>query len=540
MQTSRISPALAMLAAAGLLLAAPHAAEAGGLLDIILGRGRRPAPTPTIVTLRDGQAVGALAGRSGSIRYFRIQVAPGRQRLTIETAGGRGDADLYVQHNAQPTSTNYLKRSASNTSAERIVIPQPTAGWWYVMVKGFNDYAGVSLVARTLPGAGVQPPVVVPGRPGQATALRLNEAVANLAGRSGSRRYFELHVPPGTMALSVTTAGGAGDSDLYLSRGSLPEPKSYQYVSNGTDTNETITIRQPAPGKWYALIYGYGRFAGVTVRNLWKGGRPVPRPHPPRPPQPARRWIRLAEPATGARLTAGQSYWVRWSTSGHTRRVQVLQSFNDGRTWQQIARTALASTGRLAWTVPLGRGPVAAATVRLRVVDADNPAIFGETGRMMIVRGPIRPRPGPGPIRPGPGQPLRRDIHEPNNSASRASGIVVNMPQTHWIHPEKDEDWLIFVPPALGVYRIAFDDVTVELKARVYAAKTGSKDDVKLKTFTVKKKGAAFDANVGPKTRHLKIQVQPDDDDDTGRYRVTIQRVGPPVLPKAPRRPARR
>ena len=96
------------------------------------------------------------------------------------------------------------------------------------------------------------------------------------------------------------------------------------------------------------------------------------------------------------------------------------------------------------------------------------------------------------------------------------------------------------MPPALGVYRIAFDDVTVELKARVYAAKTGSKDDVKLKTFTVKKKGAAFDANVGPKTRHLKIQVQPDDDDDTGRYRVTIQRVGPPVLPKAPRRPARR
>ncbi|MGB2820054.1 MAG: PPC domain-containing protein, partial [Phycisphaerae bacterium] len=175
-------------------------------------------------------------------------------------------------------------------------------------------------------------------RPSPQRVLQNGHTVTALAGSPGMRQYFQIDIRPGTRRLTVGTTGSAGDCDLYLSRGVLPEPKSYQYVSNGNGADEAITISGPAPGTWYALVYGYGRFGGVSLTASWSIGqpdrpRPIPLPH---------RWIRITSPAAGGVLTAGESYWVHWTTSGHSRRIRVLQSFDDGRTWTDIAPRSAA------------------------------------------------------------------------------------------------------------------------------------------------------------------------------------------------------
>jgi len=370
-----------------------------------------------------------------------------------------------------------------------------------------------------------------PNRPAARQSLQSGQTIAGLSGAAGTRRYFQVDIPAGTAALTVSTAGGRGDCDLYLSREALPEPKSYQYASTGSHTGETVTLRKPMPGTWHVLVSGYGRFDGVALTATVTLGRSPGHPGRPRGPD---RPIRLIGPPAGATLTAGESYWLQWTPSGRMRRIRVLQSFDGGATWSDIAprSTAPASAGRLAWTVPrvFGRGGTAAA--RIRLVDMDRPALSIASGTYTVVR-----KAGGPPRRPDGrhGRPGRAESYEPNDRSERASRIDVNTAQDHRIHDEGDKDWLMFVPPKPGTYRITFSNVGLELKVRLYTTKVGSNRETKYRTVTVKKRGYSLDVTLGPTIRHLKLHIEADDDDDTGGYRVTVQQVVPLPPPGRPR-----
>ena len=352
--------------------------------------------------------------------------------------------------------------------------------------------------------------------------LQNGQAVTGLTGQAGTRHSFQFRILPGTRSLVLRTAAGLGDCDLYLSREALPEPKSYEHRSNGGGTSESIVVNAPAPGTWHALVYGYQRFGGVSLTASWAGQAS---------PNHGRGGIRIAGPAPGTPLQAGQSCWVQWVTSGHTRRVRILQSLDDGSTWAEIAPRAVApaGAGRAPWTVPFGGRPGSVSAVRLKIVDVDRPLISATTGRILVrSTGPGRHR--------RPPRTRGSDPYEPNDRSSRASRIEAGTTQLHSVHGEEDEDWLMFVPPVTGVYRIAFTGVTVELKVRLYSARLGSSKEYKSRTFTVGRSGYALDLNVGPNARYFKLHVQARDDDDTGAYRVAVLGAG---APRPLRRPAR-
>jgi hypothetical protein len=84
----------------------------------------------------------------------------------------------------------------------------------------------------------------------------------------------------------------------------------------------------------------------------------------------------------------------------------------------------------------------------------------------------------------------------------------------------------VFVPPAPGRYRIAFYDATVKLEVRFYSAKVGRSRENKSRTFEVGGSGYALEFEAPPTVRYYKLHVKADDDDDTGVYRIAIQRVG--------------
>lgn len=86
-----------------------------------------------------------LSGASGSWRHYALTVPSGRTKLVAKITGGSGDGDLYVRRGAQPTLTDWDCRPYIGGNSETCTISSPAAGTWYVSVRGFASYSGVTL-----------------------------------------------------------------------------------------------------------------------------------------------------------------------------------------------------------------------------------------------------------------------------------------------------------------------------------------------------------------------------------------------------------
>lgn len=88
-----------------------------------------------------------LSGATGSFTHFSINVPAGTASLTVFQSGGTGDADLYVRQGSQPTTSLYNCRPYASGNEEICTFSNPTAGTWYVSVRGYSAFTGVSLKA---------------------------------------------------------------------------------------------------------------------------------------------------------------------------------------------------------------------------------------------------------------------------------------------------------------------------------------------------------------------------------------------------------
>jgi vibriolysin len=116
-----------------------------------------PVPNPgggggggdTVLT--NGVPVSGLSGATGSQAFFKIDVPAGQSTLTITISGGTGDADLYVRFGAKPTTSTFTCRPFLNGNNETCTITNPSAGDWYVMIRGFAAFSGVTLTGSYTP-----------------------------------------------------------------------------------------------------------------------------------------------------------------------------------------------------------------------------------------------------------------------------------------------------------------------------------------------------------------------------------------------------
>ncbi|MEK8031449.1 M4 family metallopeptidase [Ideonella sp. DXS29W] len=95
--------------------------------------------------LTNGQAI-TISGASGSAQYWRINTPAGKT-LTITISGGTGDADLYTRQGSRPTTSTYLCRPYLSGNNETCTVTSTTAGDYYIMVRGYSAFSGVSLKA---------------------------------------------------------------------------------------------------------------------------------------------------------------------------------------------------------------------------------------------------------------------------------------------------------------------------------------------------------------------------------------------------------
>jgi vibriolysin len=95
--------------------------------------------------ITNGVPVTGLSGAAGSARYFRIGVPAGKN-LAVKISGGTGDVDLYTRFGARPTTSTYACRPYLSGNNETCLHNAAAAGDWYIMLRGYAAYSGVTLV----------------------------------------------------------------------------------------------------------------------------------------------------------------------------------------------------------------------------------------------------------------------------------------------------------------------------------------------------------------------------------------------------------
>ncbi|WMN60584.1 pre-peptidase C-terminal domain-containing protein [Pseudoalteromonas xiamenensis] len=65
--------------------------------------------------------------------------------LTVQTSGGTGDADLYVRQGNEPSTGSFDCRPYKDGNTETCTLNTPKAGTWYIGVRAYAAYSGLTL-----------------------------------------------------------------------------------------------------------------------------------------------------------------------------------------------------------------------------------------------------------------------------------------------------------------------------------------------------------------------------------------------------------
>lgn len=147
--------------------------------------------------LTSGEIISGLSDdrpRSESLTHYSIEVPEGADLLSVQITGGTGDADLYLNLGAQASTNDYYVgngvrgRSIRSGNEDRIDVPEPEAGTWYLAVHGWSPYADMSLRA-VVEGGDDPPPITrdVLTRPSE-----LPQAIHEMWGDPARREHHQL------------------------------------------------------------------------------------------------------------------------------------------------------------------------------------------------------------------------------------------------------------------------------------------------------------------------------------------------------------
>jgi serine protease len=210
-----------------------------------------PPPPPSGNELQDGVPVTGLAASQGNDIIYTFDVPSNATNISFNMSGGTGDADLYVRFGAAPTDSTYDCRPYANGNNETCT-GTSTGGTYYVRVKAYTTFSGVTLVASyDEQGAGPTP---------------IDSTVNNISVGWRSWARYSLDLGSGYSNLTVTISGGSGDADLYVNYGSQSSTSNYDCRPYKNGNDEVCTFNNPQAGTWHFDIRGYRTSSGITLR----------------------------------------------------------------------------------------------------------------------------------------------------------------------------------------------------------------------------------------------------------------------------------
>ncbi|WP_185964342.1 pre-peptidase C-terminal domain-containing protein [Aliikangiella marina] len=215
-------------------------------------------PPVTDNVLTNGVAKTGLSAARGDTVSFTMEVPAGATDLSFVTTGGSGDADLYVRYGAAPTTSSYDCRPYRSGNEETCSFATPQAGTYYVMVRAYSAFSGVSLTGSFTEDTG-----------GGGGATGGSASLDNLSGSRGNWDHYTLDIPAGMSTFTVVIAGGSGDADLFVRYGAQPTSSSYDCRPYRNGNSETCTFNNPAAGTWHISLNAYRTYSGVGLDATW-------------------------------------------------------------------------------------------------------------------------------------------------------------------------------------------------------------------------------------------------------------------------------
>ncbi|GAB3360906.1 S8 family peptidase [Lysobacter tyrosinilyticus] len=202
----------------------PGILNAKAVVDAVNGT----TPPPSNV-LSKGVAATGISGATGGYVKYTMDVPAGATNLTFTMSGGTGDADMYVKFGAEPTDTVYDCRPYKSGNAETCTFATPSAGKYYINLKGYAAFSGVSLVGDYTTGGGggtqtytnttdytisdnatVDSPITVSGRTG--SGLSSTQVAVNIVHTYIGDLKVDLVAPDGSIYTLHNRAGGSADN----------------------------------------------------------------------------------------------------------------------------------------------------------------------------------------------------------------------------------------------------------------------------------------------------------------------------------------
>ena len=177
---------------------------------------------------------GIAQSTSGYSVNYTLAVPAGATNLSFTMSGGTGDADMYVKFGSAPTDSSYDCRPYKSGNAETCTFATPSAGTYYVRLKAYSAFSGVSLLADYTTGGGggggtsqtytngtdvnipdnnttgVTSDIVVSGRSGNAPSA--TAVAVNIVHPYSGDLIVDLIAPDGTVYTLQNRTGGSADN----------------------------------------------------------------------------------------------------------------------------------------------------------------------------------------------------------------------------------------------------------------------------------------------------------------------------------------
>ncbi|MFT4929297.1 MAG: Zn-dependent metalloprotease [Phenylobacterium sp.] len=208
-------------------------------------------PPPTGSELQNGVATTGIGASAGQDVVYTLQVPAGATDISFASSGGSGDADMYVKFGSTPTDSSYDCRPYAGGNNENCTGTQ-TGGTYYVRLKAYSTFAGVSLTGSYTDGSTGGP-------------TPINDSLPNLSVGAGQWSQYTQDLAAGYSTMTISISGGTGDADLFVKHGSTPTASSYNCRPYKDGNNESCTLTNPASGTWYIGLNGYTTATGVTL-----------------------------------------------------------------------------------------------------------------------------------------------------------------------------------------------------------------------------------------------------------------------------------
>ena len=181
--------------------------------------------------LTKGVTVTGIGASTGASVNYTLVVPAGATNLVFTQSGGTGDSDMYVKFGSAPTDTVYDCRPYVSGNTETCTFAAPSAGTYYVRLKAYSTFSGVSLKGDYTTGGGgstqtytngtdvsipdnnstgVTSSIAVSGRTGNGQAS--TPVAVNIVHTYSGDLVVDLIAPDGSVYNISNRAGGSADN----------------------------------------------------------------------------------------------------------------------------------------------------------------------------------------------------------------------------------------------------------------------------------------------------------------------------------------